>query len=151
MLDDYLTKPQVEDFCDEQTLKEMQEYYAWLVSTPWEDQPEVSFQDTVDLSSPLSYNRITVRNQDMNTQYKKTLRTELSNLNVELRGWYFNDLCNNGTTSRRIKAGVSRQLSESELTNLESSLQSQFGVQIEAKNYRYHGDTVVVYFRQPVR
>ena len=84
----------------------------------------------------------------MNTQYKKTLRTELARLNVDMNGFYFNDLCNNKSTSRRIKATVSRPLSINETFELQRGLESAFGVKISVKNYSYFGDTVVVYFRK---
>ena len=87
-----------------------------------------------------------------NTQYKKTLRNELAKLGVELDGLYFNDACGiwttNNTTSRRIKASISRPLTEVELGTLQGALGNAFDCKIEAKNYNYFGDTVVVYFRK---
>jgi hypothetical protein len=40
MLDDFITKVQVEELYDEVQLKEMELFHAWIESVPWEDQPE---------------------------------------------------------------------------------------------------------------
>ena len=84
----------------------------------------------------------------VNTQYKKTLRSSLQTLGIELDNWlYFNDACCNRTTRRRIKARVSRKLSQVELGTLQADLGNRFGCKIDTKNYDYAGPCVVVYFR----
>ena len=106
-------------------------------------------QKTVEVSTRRPENRNMIKTT--NTQYKKTLRNELAKLGVELDGLYYNDACGNWgneTTSRRIKASISRPLTEVELGTLQGALGNAFDCKIEAKNYDYFGDTVVVYFRK---
>ena len=87
-----------------------------------------------------------------NAQFKKTLRNELSKIGVDLVGGYYNDLVGkwttNNTTSRRIKAGITRPLSEVELGTLQAVLGNEFDCKIDAKNYDYWGPTVVLSFRK---
>lgn len=87
-----------------------------------------------------------------NTQYKKTLRNELAKIGVELDGGYYNDkqgTMANKSTSRRIKAGVSRPLTLSELLTVAEGLSEQFGVFVSTKNYVYrNSNTIVVYVRR---
>ena len=40
MLDDFITKVQVEELYDETQIDEMESFFAWMDSVPWEDQPE---------------------------------------------------------------------------------------------------------------
>ena len=83
-----------------------------------------------------------------NTQYKKTLRNELAKIGVDMSGFYFNDLCGNSVTQRRIKATVSRQLTMEELLTVAEGLSEAFGTHVDTKNYDYYGNTIVVYLRR---
>ena len=107
-------------------------------------------QKSVEVSTPSTENRNMIKTQ--NTQYKKTLRNELAQHGVELRGGYYNDTfgswTTNKTTSRRIKCGISRKLTPMELGTLEAALGNEFDCKIDAKNYDYWGPTVVLSFRK---
>ena len=107
----------------------------------------MTFSNTMKLK--LSGKTITIPMNNKRVEYKKNIQESLKLVGKSIEGFYYNDKCHNGTSSRRIKFEVASPLSEVELGTFCADLGNALGYVVDAKNYEYlNAPCVVVYFRK---
>ena len=85
----------------------------------------------------LSGKTITIPMNNKRVEYKKNIQESLKLVGKTIKGFYYNDKCYNGTSSRRIKFEVVSPLSEVELGTFCADLGNALGCAVDAKNYVY--------------
>ena len=107
----------------------------------------MTFSNTMKLK--LSGKTITIPMNNKRVEYKKNIQESLKLVGKSIEGFYYNDKCHNGTSSRRIKFEVVSPLTEVELGTFCADLGNALGCVVDAKNYVYlNAPCVVVYFRK---
>lgn len=97
----------------------------------------------------LSGKTITIPMNNKRVEYKKNIQESLKLVGKSIEGFYYNDKCNNGTSSRRIKFEVVSPLSEVDLGTFCGDLGNALGCVVDAKNYEYlNAPCVVAYLRK---